>query len=180
MARSIGYVFQNPDRQIFRDTIATEVAYGPEQLGFSPQEINQAVALALTMTGLTELAGSFPRLLSRGQKQKVAIARMFYRDSDILVLDEPSSALDPLSEYEFYNAMAEASAGNILVTVSHRLSSTKNADKILVLKNGRIIESGTHKQLMSNNGDYAHMFHLQAQRYNEILIERNDSIIKEE
>lgn len=71
MARSIGYVFQNPDRQIFRDTVLKEVAYGPEQLGFSQNDVSNSVNWALSMTGLTELTDSFPRSLSRGQKQKV-------------------------------------------------------------------------------------------------------------
>lgn len=112
--------------------------------------------------------------LSGGEKQKVAIARMFYRNSDVLILDEPSSALDPLSEYEFYNAVDEASEDKMLVTVSHRLASTKNADKILVLENGRIAESGTHKQLMELNGIYSRMFYLQAHRYSQILSQKND------
>ena len=82
-----------------------------------------------------------------------------------MIFDEPSSALDPISEYNIYNAMRDASVGKTVVFISHRLSSTKMADKIYMFENGKIIEAGDHETLMRNNGKYAEMFNMQAERY---------------
>ncbi len=103
--------------------------------------------------------------LSGGESQKVALSRIFYKDSSIIVLDEPSSALDPISEYKVNKAILNESVKKSVVLISHRLSTTKMADKIYMLENGRIIEQGTHSQLMDFDGKYAEMFKLQAEKY---------------
>lgn len=105
-------------------------------------------------------------LLSGGEAQSLAIARALYQDSPILILDEPSSALDPLAEYRLNQAMLEAAADKTVVTISHRLSTTKMADRIVMLEAGRVIEEGSHRDLMEQNGAYAAMFRLQAEKYN--------------
>ena len=105
-------------------------------------------------------------LLSGGEAQSLAIARALYQDSPILILDEPSSALDPLAEYRLNQAMLEAAADKTVVTISHRLSTTKMADRIVMLESGRIIEEGSHPALMEQDGAYAAMFRLQAEKYN--------------
>ncbi len=103
--------------------------------------------------------------LSGGQWQKLAVARAFYKDSDILILDEPTAALDALAEQEIFNQFAELAKGKISIFVSHRLSSAVTADKIVVLKGGHISELGTHEELMEKKGDYHLLFSTQASRY---------------
>jgi ATP-binding cassette subfamily B protein len=103
--------------------------------------------------------------LSGGQWQKLAVARAFYKKSDILILDEPTAALDALAEQEIFDQFAELSRGKISIFVSHRLSSAVTADKIVVLKNGAVSELGTHAELMAKEGDYHLLFSTQAFRY---------------
>ena len=105
--------------------------------------------------------------LSGGQWQKLSVARAFYKKSDILILDEPTAALDALAEQEIFNQFAELSRGKISIFVSHRLSSAVTADKIVVLKNGMITEEGTHSELMQRGGDYQLLFSTQAQHYTQ-------------
>ena len=103
--------------------------------------------------------------LSIGQWQKLSIARAFYKDSDILILDEPTASLDPLAEEEIFNRFAALSDNKISIFVSHRLSSATRADKIIVLNNGAISEMGNHRQLMEKKGEYHHLFSTQAEHY---------------
>lgn len=106
-------------------------------------------------------------MLSGGESQKAAVARAFYKDCPYAILDEPSANLDPVAEYALNQAMMEAAEHKTVIFISHRLSTTVNADRIYVMENGEIIESGSHKELMEKNGTYAYMFNLQAQRYKE-------------
>lgn len=105
-------------------------------------------------------------ICSGGQAQKIAIARVFAKNPDIVILDEPSSALDPISEYKLNEAMMHAAQHKTVVFISHRLSSTVMADRIYMFEGGRIIESGSHQELMQFGGKYAEMFRLQAEKYN--------------
>lgn len=102
---------------------------------------------------------------SGGQLQRLAIARVLYADAPILILDEPSSALDPMNEQNMFNTIFEVSRDKTLILVSHRLSCVKEVDRILVMDKGRIIEAGNHEELMELNGKYAQMFRLQSKRY---------------
>lgn len=104
-------------------------------------------------------------MLSGGEAQKTAIARAFYKDCPYVILDEPSANLDPVAEYNLNQAMIEAADHKTVIFISHRLSTTVNADKIYVMENGRIIESGSHAELMQLDGTYAYMFNLQAEKY---------------
>ncbi|MBO4355926.1 MAG: ABC transporter ATP-binding protein, partial [Clostridia bacterium] len=103
--------------------------------------------------------------LSIGQWQKLSIARAFYSDSDILILDEPTASLDPMAEQEIFNQFDRLSEDKTTVFVSHRLSSATVANKIIVLENGKIIEMGNHKELMAQRGRYYELFSTQAKRY---------------
>lgn len=104
-------------------------------------------------------------VLSGGENQKIAIARVFAKDSEIAILDEPSSALDPVAEYQMYESMLRACRDKAVIFISHRLSSAVLADRIYMLENGEIVECGSHKELMDKNGKYAQMFHFQAKNY---------------
>ena len=106
-------------------------------------------------------------ILSGGEFQKIAVARVFAKQSSIAILDEPSSALDPISEYEMFENMMKACADKTVMFISHRLSSAVMADKIYLLEQGEIIEQGTHAELMAQNGKYAEMFNMQAEQYRE-------------
>lgn len=105
--------------------------------------------------------------LSGGQWQKLAISRAFYRDSDIMILDEPTASLDPMAEQEIFNQFDQLREGKMTIFVSHRLSSAVIASKIVVLENGQLVEEGTHHELMELHGKYYTLFSTQAKRYIE-------------
>lgn len=104
-------------------------------------------------------------MLSGGEQQKIAIARAFYKECPYVILDEPSANLDPVSEYELNHAMMTGATDKTVVFISHRLSTTRHADRIFMMEKGKIIESGSHGELMNLNGKYAEMFNLQAEKY---------------
>lgn len=104
-------------------------------------------------------------MLSGGEAQKVAVSRAFYKKCPYIILDEPSANLDPVAEYNLNQAMLEVAKDKTVIFISHRLSTTVNADKIYVMENGEIIESGSHEELMKLNKTYAKMFSLQAEKY---------------
>ena len=161
-------VFQ--DFQIFSCSLGENVA-----LDVNPDE--ERVWDALKNSGFnkelknginTELLREFDDegvMFSGGEAQKTAIARAFYKDCPYVILDEPSANLDPVAEYNLNQAMIEAANKKTVIFISHRLSTTVNADRIYVMENGRIIESGSHQELMDLNGTYAYMFNLQAEKY---------------
>ncbi len=161
-------VFQ--DFQIFACSLGENVA-----LDVNPDE--ERVKSALKHSGFskelkngvnTELLREFDDdgvMMSGGESQKTAIARAFYKDCPYVILDEPSANLDPVAEYNLNQAMIEAADQKTVIFISHRLSTTVNADRIYVMENGRIIESGSHAELMKLNGTYAYMFNLQAEKY---------------
>lgn len=146
----------------------------------SNEEIEGEVESALCRSGFGERLQSLPQGLSTpittefdeqgvnlsgGESQKVAIARAFYGEVDLLAMDEPSSALDPIAEYNLNKAMHAAAENKTVFYISHRLSTTRDADRIIMLENGRIIEEGTHDELLSRKGKYAEMWQAQAGRY---------------
>lgn len=115
-------------------------------------------------------------LLSGGEIQKLMLARALYKKAPILILDEPTSALDPIAESELYQKYAQLSEGKISLFISHRLSSTRFADRILFLEHGKIIEEGSHEELLKKQGAYAKMFQMQAHYYQKEA-GRNEEII---
>ena len=144
MARSVGYVFQNPDRQIFRDTVATEVAYGPEQMDWNETERQAAVADALSMTGLTELADAYPRGLARSFRQKVAIASALALRPRLLILDEPTSGQDEEEKQQLMQLLGDLNRrglGVILVTHDMELL-LEHTRRTVVLHHGEKVFDG--------------------------------------
>lgn len=170
---TIGTVFQ--DFQIFAGNIKENVVLDTEDKGDVAQ-----IKEALTDSGLIEriqgmedgldtpLTKEFKQEginLSGGEAQKLAIARVFYKDAGLMILDEPSSALDPIAEYQLNHAMLTATKDKTVIFISHRLSTTRIADRIIMLENGRIVEQGSHDDLLKQNGKYAQMWKVQAGAY---------------
>ncbi|MNE27924.1 Lipid A export ATP-binding/permease protein MsbA [compost metagenome] len=109
--------------------------------------------------------------LSGGEAQKIAISRIFAQESGIIILDEPSSALDPIAEFNLFEDIFKICESKTVIFISHRMFSAMMADYIYLLRDGVIVEQGTHKELMANNGEYADMFNKQAENYleNEVV-----------
>ena len=171
--KHIGAVFQ--DYKVFAATVAENVLdgeYTPDQ----EERVHRALCaasfedrLASMPQGIhTPLTREFDRsgvALSGGESQKIAIARVFARDYDLMILDEPSSALDPLAEYALNRSILENAGDKTVIFISHRLSTTRMADRIYMFENGSVIEVGSHGELMEQKGKYAEMFRTQAKKY---------------
>ncbi len=173
-------VFQ--DYRIFAATIAENVAGGQLPDGMEGEAARARVVEALRKSTFEDKLNKLPKgidtiltrefsdegtELSGGEAQKIAIARAFYKDADLIILDEPSSALDPNAEYELNRAITEYAQDKTVIFISHRLSTTRHADRIYMFDSGRLIESGSHEELMKLNGKYAYMFNLQAEKYRQ-------------
>ena len=103
--------------------------------------------------------------LSGGENQKVSAARLFAKDFQFAVLDEPSSALDPIAEYKMYENLIQVTENKTVLYISHRLSSAVLSDRIIVIGGGRVLEQGSHEELMALRGEYYRLFSTQAQHY---------------
>ena len=170
---TIGTVFQ--DFHIFAGTIKENVL-----LDVADDADDEAIKKALYEAGLKKKLESLPLgldtplttefdengvNLSGGESQKLAISRVFFQQAGLMILDEPSSALDPIAEYQLNHAMLEATKDKTVIFISHRLSTTRLADRIIMLENGRIVECGSHDELLKKNGKYAQMWKVQAGAY---------------
>lgn len=172
--KQVGAVFQNVE--VYAGSIAENIIFRKPET----DEDYQILYQALKFSGLdkivcdlkdgiyTLVTKEFDKegvVLSGGQKQRLAIARGVAQNYNLFILDEPSSALDPLSEAVIYQNMLEMGKDKTLIFISHRLTTTVNADKIFLFENGEIIEAGTHEELMAKNGVYKKMFNSQASKY---------------
>jgi subfamily B ATP-binding cassette protein MsbA len=152
---------------LFNDTVANNIAYGA--LNGAPREAIERAAraahledlLAQLPEGLDTIVGDRGLLLSGGQRQRIAIARALLKDAPILILDEATSALDTESERHIQAALEQLMVNRTTFVIAHRLSTVENADSIIVMADGRIVESGTHRELLAANGQYATLYRLQ-------------------
>jgi ATP-binding cassette subfamily B protein len=140
-----------------------------------PAELVDAAEQSLAASLLPRFAGGYQQMLGRrfeggvalsgGEWQKIALARAYLREAQLLILDEPTAALDARAEYEVFMRFSELVAGRMAVLISHRFSTVRMADRIIVLQNGGIVEEGTHEELVERGGLYSELFTLQAAGY---------------
>ena len=158
-------------------SVADNVVLGED---IAPEKKQAVVEEALKLSGVYDKVMSLPQginttltrefddngaVLSGGEFQKIVVSRAFARQCPIKVFDEPSSALDPIAEYELFDNILKACRKNTLLFISHRLSSVQNADHVFLLENGEVKEEGTHRELMAQQGLYADMYQKQAENY---------------
>lgn len=171
--KQIGALFQDFIKYQF--TFKENVIYGDVTKRNDLTAIKEAIEKAGADSYLKDLPKGLDQIvgktfeegvdLSGGQWQKLALARAFFRDAPILILDEPTSAIDAKAEYEIFQKVGELQKDKTVIIISHRFSTVRNADRILVLEGGKIIEEGDHKKLMKKDGLYAELFNIQAQGY---------------
>ncbi len=171
--REIGVIFQ--DFMRYEMTARENIAIGRIEEIDNLALVKSAAEKSMADQTIGRLAGGYDQILGRrfeqgvdlsgGEWQKVALARAYLRDAQLLILDEPTAALDARSEFEVFHRFSELTAGKMALFISHRFSTVRSADRILVLENGKIAEEGTHDQLANMGGRYAEMFEMQASSY---------------
>ena len=171
--KNIGVIFQ--DFMRYDMTVADNIAVGRIEEQSNPFRIRAAAFKSLAETVVHKLPNGYSQMLgcrftggvdlSGGEWQKIALARAYLRDPQLLILDEPTAALDARAEHEVFQRFADLTKGKMSLFISHRFSTVRMADRILVLENGTIAEQGGHNQLISSGGCYAEMFELQAAHY---------------
>jgi ATP-binding cassette, subfamily B, bacterial len=169
----IGVIFQ--DFMRYEMTARENIAIGRVELEHAMEEIDYAAEKSLASEVVAKLPGGYDQMLGRrfeggvdlsgGEWQKFALARAYLRDAQLLILDEPTASLDARSEFEVFERFAELTAGKMALLISHRFSTVRMADRIVVLEAGRLVEEGHHEQLVALGGRYANMFEMQAASY---------------
>jgi cobalt/nickel transport system ATP-binding protein len=148
--RQVGLVFQNPDVQLFNPSVFDEVAFGPLQLGWSKSEVRERVHETLERFGIAHLSDRMPHRLSGGEKKRVALASVLVLDPAVLLLDEPTAALDPRSQSQVIDLLVEWGGGaKSVVTATHNLADLEDvADRCLVLDRGRVVAEGAPAEIL--------------------------------
>lgn len=153
LAKHVGLVFQNPENQLFALSVEKDVAFGLENLGMAREEIRKRVDWAMKLTGIYELRERAPNELSGGQQQRVAIASVLAMQPEVIVLDEPTSFLDPLGAKKIFEVIYELNRklGITVVLVEHRLDLTaRYADHIIIIDNGKVVLEGKPREILSS------------------------------
>jgi len=173
LRREIGVIFQDYLR--FQMTIAQNIAIGKIDQKENRSLIEDAAKQSLANTVAEKLPSGYDQMLGRkfnkgtelsgGEWQKIALARAYIRDAQVLILDEPTAALDARAEYEVFQRFADLTQGKSAILISHRFSTVRMADRILVLEKGELLEIGSHEELLEKDGRYAELFQLQAAGY---------------
>lgn len=150
--RRVGLVFQNPDNQLVASIVEDDVAFGPENLGHSPDEIRKEVDDALKSVDMYDFRKSTPHRLSGGQKQRVAIAGIIAMKPDCIVLDEPTAMLDPKGRAEIINTIKKLNKENniTVVLITHFMEEAVDADRVIVMDDGNIVADSTPKNIFNN------------------------------
>ena len=150
--RTVGMVFQNPDNQIVANVVEEDVAFAPENLGYSSHEIRERVDLALKLVGMSEFATHAPHLLSGGQKQRIAIAGVIAMRPRCLVLDEPTAMLDPVGRKEVMDTIKDLNtrAGVTVVLITHHMDEAAQADRLIVMSKGKIVADGAPREVFQH------------------------------
>ena len=158
----VGLVFQYPEHQLFEVDVFSDVCFGPKNLGLPKEEIEKRAKEALDMVGLDEsFYKQSPFELSGGQKQRISLARALAIRPSVLILDDTTSAVDMETEKQIQQSLRELDFPCTKIVIAQRISTTKTADKIIVLQNGYIEEMGTHEELMEKKGYYYELVKLQ-------------------
>jgi ATP-binding cassette subfamily B protein len=173
LRKEIGVIFQDYMRYDMR--VVENIGFGRVEALNDHERIRQAAAKAYADSVVNALPLGYDQMLGRrfeggvdlsgGQWQKIGLARAYMRDAQVLILDEPTATLDARAEYEVFVRFADLTKGRMAVLISHRFSTVRMADRILVLEHGRILEQGSHEQLVAMRGRYAELFELQAAGY---------------
>ncbi|MDV4152444.1 energy-coupling factor transporter ATPase [Clostridium sp. AL.422] len=147
-----GMVFQNPDNQLVATIVEEDVAFGPENLGVSPQEIRKRVDESLKKVGMYEYRRHAPHLLSGGQKQRIAIAGILAMKPECIIFDEPTAMLDPSGRKEVLENIKEINKnyGITIVLITHYMDEAAQADRVIVMDDGKIILEGKPREVFSN------------------------------
>ena len=163
--QKMGMVFQHFN--LFpHKTILENITLAPiKLLKKDKAEAEKEARVLLKRVGLEEKADSYPSQLSGGQKQRIAIIRSLAMSPDVILFDEPTSALDPMAEAQLYKDFAEITGDKTTLLISHRLGITSVVDRILVFRDGKLIEDGSHRELMEKDGYYAKMYRAQVKWY---------------
>jgi ATP-binding cassette, subfamily B, bacterial len=169
----IGVIFQ--DFMRYEMTARENITVGRIEVPHTAEEVEFAAEKSLASTVVAKLKGGYDQMLGRrfeggvdlsgGEWQKLALARAYLRDAQLLILDEPTASLDARSELEVFERFAELTYGKMALLISHRFSTVRMADRIVVLEGGQLVEEGSHAQLMALGGRYAEMFEMQAASY---------------
>ncbi len=173
LRRNIGVIFQDYIR--FKMSAGTNIAVGDIDERTNQPRIESSAQRSLADSVIAKLSDGYQQQLGKsfnkgvelsgGEWQKVALGRAYMRDAQLIILDEPTAALDARAEYEVFQRFADLTRGKASVIISHRFSTVRMADRILVLEGGKLLEIGSHEELLANNGRYAELFQLQARGY---------------
>ena len=158
ISNRVGTLFQNPESQFFALGVEEEMAFKPESRGMHPDKIRDLIAKTSQRFGLNSVLKNTIHELSQGQKQLISIARIMLKDPPMLILDEATSSIDIRTEQRIQRAFEKIMKGKTSFIIAHRLSTIKNADVILVMKDGSIIEQGTHDELIAQRGEYYKLY----------------------